>query len=473
TVLNFTYGADTELHFWKCVNWNFDNRTCTNNDFFITQDLPDGPNWATVYLSPGDPGAGAGKAPDYDEMLRVWDVTFLSETERRDNGTLMGEFYDLESINLSVSRSYRFEIFVTQINDLTRGILRDPYYDNIQDDWSIDLTGLDSPNITQVNGSILIDPFVPTIVSGSEAGTQKLIWDSDPPNKTVSDIDAGETAKFWFVVDIPGSSTNETHEGHYVGKSKGQDAEMTNNLTTSAGNPPSKVNLTYPNDGNDTLVNRTFTFIWEPAYDPDNQTLAYDINITSEFCADIYDTNITSTNYTPVVELGTYDECGVYNWSVKAFDGYFYGEWSDSWNFSIQPYVALSFIVDTIDFGDADNDQTNETTDNNPPPFLIQSDGNVHTDVVNVSSNQSFFTGGSATSSDFQIKVNESTEGLTFNWTGSAMDWIDLTALQIIIDFFDWHDTNDTAKIDVKVHVPLDEPPGEKITGLVFYGEQS
>ncbi len=474
TVLNFTYGADTDLYFWKCSNWNFDDRNCTNNDFFIEQNLSDGPTWAMVYLSPGDPGAGAGRAPDYDELLRVWDVTFLNDTERRDDGTLFGEFYDLESVNLSVSRSYRFEILVTQTNNRTRGILRDPYYDNIQDEWIIDLTGIDSPNITQVNGSIVIDDFVPTVVSGSEAGTQKLIWDSAPPNKTVSDIDVGETAMFWFVVDIPSNATNETHEGHFLGKSKGQDAEIKNNLTTFVGSPPYKVNLTFPNNGNDTLVNRTLMFIWEPAYDPDNQTLSYEINITSEFCSDIYDVNITATNYTPIVELGTYDECGAYNWSVRAYDGYFHGEWSDSWNFSIQPYVALSFIVDTVDFGDADNDHTNDTTDDNPPPFLIQSDGNVYTDVVNVTSNQSFFTGASTIDSDFQLKVdNYPAEPGAFNWTGSAIDWINLTTIQTILDYFDWHDVNDSAEIEVKVHVPLDEPPGEKITGLVFYGEQS
>ena len=38
---------------------------------------------------------------------------------------------------------------------------------------------------------------------------------------------------------------------------------------------------------------------------------------------------------------------------------------------------------------------------------------------------------------------------------------------------FSWRDMNDTAEIDVKVHVPIDEPAGAKIVGLVFYGEQS
>ena len=75
--------------------------------------------------------------------------------------------------------------------------------------------------------------------------------------------------------------------------------------------------------------------------------------------------------------------------------------------------------------------------------------------------------------SDFQIKVDETSELNSFNWTGSAFNWINLTTIQTIIDYLDWHDSNDTAEIDVKVHVPVDEDPGVKITGLVFYGEQS
>ncbi|MBI5880800.1 hypothetical protein HZB90_01580 [archaeon] len=182
---------------------------------------------------------------------------------------------------------------------------------------------------------------------------------------------------------------------------------------------------------------------------------------------------MTVTNYTPVYELGTYDECGVYNWSVRAYDGYYYGNYSDSWNFSIIPYLALFMPFDTVDFGDAQNDETNDTTDNNPYPFMIQNDGNVFADIINATRNQTFFTGASAKESDFQIMAANSTETGAFNWTGSATWWINLTTLQTIIDRFNWHDTNDSVEIEVKVHVPIDEPSGVKITGLVFYGEQS
>ncbi|MBW2968344.1 hypothetical protein KY362_07730, partial [Candidatus Woesearchaeota archaeon] len=251
------------------------------------------------------------------------------------------------------------------------------------------------------------------------------------------------------------------------------DAEITNNLTKFTGQAPYPPMLIYPNNHNNTLTNRTITFIWNASYDPDNQTLTYSINITSQYCSDIYDTGIAATNYTPVYELGTYDVCGWYNWTVRAYDGYFYSNWSENWEFAIQPYVAMYFINDTVDFGSAENDQTNDTTDNQPPPFVLRSDSNVFIDVDNVTANQSFFLSESALDSDFQIKADSTAEEPgAFNITGSAINWINLTTIQTIIDYLDWHDHNDTAEIDVKVHVPLDEPAGVRVTGLVFYGAQ-
>jgi hypothetical protein len=238
--------------------------------------------------------------------------------------------------------------------------------------------------------------------------------------------------------------------------------------------PPSEVNMTFPNSGNDTLINRTPTFYWNESTDPESQPLQYELNITSELCTDIYVQNITGTNYTLMTELGTYDECGTYNWTIRAFDGAFFGNWPAPWNFSIQPYVALTLANGgAIDFGDVDTGQTNDTSDGNPPPFLLQSDSNVIMSILNVTSNQSMFTSLSAKPTDFQIKAANSTEIGAFNWTESATDWINLTSIIKIVDRLNWRDVNDSVAIDVKIHVPDDEPPGEKVTGLVFYAEQT
>lgn len=467
--INFSYGEGQNLSFWKCPTWNFDARVCVNDTFNTTIDLPDGPATVAVYVNESDPVGGAARRPDYDEEFWLYDVTGLNETERRDNGTLVGTYQDQQEVNFTVGRSYRIEILLEQTVEDAKGRLFSASYDKIDGDWTIDDTGTDSPNITAVNGSVNINPFTVNIDTGT---TQDINWNNGN-NPVVLDLDQNDSVKYWFVVDIPFNASAVTRNGKFSAKAKGLKPMIDNDLTTLQGSPPSKVNLTFPNNGNNTLLNRTITFIWEAVTDPDGHNLTYEINITSELCADISDDNITATNYTPIVELGTYDECGTYNWSVRAYDGIYHGNRSDSWNFSIQPYVALIFLNDTVDFGPADNDDVNDTTDDNPPPLLIQSDGNVFTDVVNASFNQSFFTGSTYTDSDFQIKADNSTEDYSFNWTGSAFDWINLTTVQTIIDNFDWRDSNDTAEIDVKVHVPIDEPAGEKITGLVFYGEQS
>jgi hypothetical protein len=471
--INFSYGTGQNLSFWKCPTWDFDLRTCTGDTWNATQDIPDGPGSVTIQLSAGDPVGGAAWRPDYNETLWVYDVTGLNDTARRDNGTLIGKYNNLEGVNFTLAKSYRIETHVEQIEYPAVGRLFTPRYNNIQDDWAIDTTGIDAPNITTVNGTVTINPFTIVVDAGTEPGTNRIRWDSVSPGAVVLDLDQNDTVKFWYVVDIPANASGESHNGRFFALGLARSATIQNNLTTVFGSVPCTVNLTFPNNGNNTLIERIFTFLWQQACDPDNQTLTYSINISSSICPNIYDTNISVTNYTPIYELGTYDECGAYNWTVRAYDGYYYGNWSDSWNFSIMPYVALFFINDTVDFGTADNDITNDTTTENPQPFLMQSDGNVFTNVVNVTANQSFFIGSSATQSDFQIKVRNSTELNSFNWTGSATNWINLTTIQRIIDRFNWHEANDTAKIDVKVHVPIDEPSGVKIVGLVFYGEQS
>ncbi len=468
--INFSYGAGENLSFWKCPTWDFDAKVCINDTFNTTVNLTDGPGSAVVYVPFNDPVGGAAKKPDYSEAVMLYDVTGLNDTGRRDGGTLVGTYYDQEDINFTVGRSYRIDVFVTNIEPDTRGRLFGTEYTNIDTEWVIDTSGTDAPNITVVNGSITIDPFTVTVTS--TGGGQDIGW-ANGNDPIVLDIDENDTVKYWYVVDIPLNATASSQNGRFRAKARGPDAGIRNTLITTQGSPPSKVNLTFPNNGNNTLIDRTITFIWEPAADPDNHTLTYDINITSELCSDIYGVNISATNFTPLSELGTYDECGTYNWTVRAYDGIYYGLWADSWNFSIQPYVALFFVNNTVDFGSADTDSTNDTTDDDPLPFLIRNDGNVFADIINASANQSFFTSSLTQDSDFQIKVDNTTELFSFNWTGSAADWINLTTVRTIIDYFNWRDTNDTVEVEVKVHVPVDESPGEKITGLVFYGEQS
>ena len=66
----------------------------------------------------------------------------------------------------------------------------------------------------------------------------------------------------------------------------------------------------------------------------------------------------------------------LYNWTVRAYDGTDYGEWSEIWNFTIEPVILLELTTDTVDFGNLAITQENDT-DIGPAPFVVQNNGNI------------------------------------------------------------------------------------------------
>ncbi len=66
----------------------------------------------------------------------------------------------------------------------------------------------------------------------------------------------------------------------------------------------------------------------------------YDINITNSNCPAIYQTGITTNSFTPSANLCRDNP---YKWSVRAYDGISYSDWSDFWNFTVQtPAITVN-----------------------------------------------------------------------------------------------------------------------------------
>ena len=471
--LNFSYGNDTNIGFWKCVNWSFDNRSCLD-DNWTSQNISDGPANILITFNASDPGGGAGKLPDYTEFVKVYDVTNLSEDSRANNGTLVGTYNESDQVNFTTGR-YRIEIFVEQIIEDAIDSLKNPYHDNIQGDWIIDMNGSDSPNITIINGNVDICESLNIVLgSGKESGTQKITWKCTPPEKTVSDMDQNDQVKFWYIVDIPTNVSAQSHLAHFLGLSKGKNnAEITNNFTTIVNLPPSQVVLYSPTDGNITLVRRP-TFEWENATDPENDSLTYQIVIAnnSNFTSPIINVsaiNETSprTNYTPIVDMPV--DITLF-WKVRAYDNYSYGNWSSVWNLTVQSSLIISLPINIVNFSTMNPGETDDTEDNSPLPLLLRNDGNVivdtiveGTDLWTVISNPSIY---------YQYKIGINKSG-SFNITESTMSWTNMRTTNAIVDISSllYQDSNDTAEIELKITVPLDEPPGPRNSTITLTSE--
>ncbi|MBN2422623.1 hypothetical protein JXB41_05320 [Candidatus Woesearchaeota archaeon] len=240
--------------------------------------------------------------------------------------------------------------------------------------------------------------------------------------------------------------------------------------------PPPKVNLSSPTEGNTTIWDNPPTFIWENATDADNDALNYSINITSEVCPDYgHIENFNAGTYTPSNELCLSQ---IWYWQVRAYDGTDYGEWSDKWNFTIEPVIILTLTNDGIDFGIMALNESNNTDTIPPNPLIVQNDGNVIANITWISINASIFSSVEHNTEYFQYKIdNDSTEAGSFNWTESITTWTPLTNItnqnKTAVAFLHYNDSNDEAEIDINLTVPQLEPPGTKSATIYIIGQDT
>ena len=114
-------------------------------------------------------------------------------------------------------------------------------------------------------------------------------------------------------------------------------------------------------------------------------------------------------------------------------------------------------------------DGNNDTSDDNPLPFLLQNDGNC---MLNTSINATdLWTSVSNPTDYFKYKIdNKSGEAGSFDWQQSNTSWQQMpgTTPIVAIVSFNWSDTMDSAEIDLNVTVPPEEGAGDRESTVYF-----
>jgi len=231
------------------------------------------------------------------------------------------------------------------------------------------------------------------------------------------------------------------------------------------------VTLDAPADDNVT-TDRTPEFSWNIGSDDDDDALTYDLNLTcypgcsvdNRLIEDISELNHTITNYLQYLSDNNY----YYNWTVRANDDEGSGEWATQRKIEIQSSVIISMVNDTISFGSLGMDEINETTDDNPTPFLLQNDGNCY---INITANATnLWTSVSTPSNYLRYKMdNKSGEEDAFDWDQSQTDWANLPSSPTIMGVsVNWSDSMDSFEIDLNVTVPPQEVAGNKESTVYF-----
>ncbi len=241
---------------------------------------------------------------------------------------------------------------------------------------------------------------------------------------------------------------------------------------TIQNSPPTTPTLSQPANGS-TLTSRTPTFTWSST-DKDNDPITYDfeLDITNGVCNNLpYSTSTSSTSFTLPFELCV-DK--TYTWRVRARDNEnAASSWSQNYTFDVISWIDVKLTTSTVDFGTLQINQNDDTTDNSPPPLVIENNGNININVK-VRAEDPLWVRAALNTSYFRIKADQTSEINSFNYSGSITSWTNVPDSYIIlIRDLDWHNSSDSAEADLYVLVPPDEPPGNKNSTLTFLGEAS
>ena len=130
----------------------------------------------------------------------------------------------------------------------------------------------------------------------------------------------------------------------------------------------------------------------------------------------------------------------------------------------------ISLPTANISFGQLSINQQADTVDNNPPPLVIQNDGNCYIDI-NITAAY-LWQSNQSPSRYFQYRIDNTTETNAFNWTGSATTWtyFNSSVNYTSIKQLNYSDSSDSAQVELNITVPPNEATGKKNSTILFTG---
>ncbi len=441
-----------------------------------------------------------------DGRIRGYDITgmnfsvtsnnlFIGGTQRYFNGSLD----EVKIYNISIGAGQIYQNYNAGLNNKTNKILTNEQTGTTEG-WKCSITPNDgyqdgtnknssTAMLSNLAPSITAPTFTPSIANTStnigcyatatdtESSPLTVYWywlnstklklsgsTSVPSgvNTLITTLGAGNTTK--------GESWNCTVK---VSDGTVTTSNKTAKITIINSKPQIPVHYT-PTRANITVHDRSPFFRWT-SNDSDGDDINYTINITfpsTVQCGAKISALAINSNYTP-----SSDFCLdlPINWTVRAFDGSNYSSWSSKWNFTVESYISLNLSNTTINFGSLTVTQSKNTDNGSISPLRIENNGNIMVNIARIGANASLWLRQALNTEYFQFKAdNDTTESRSFNWSGSVTSWTNMTSIavvnQSVVKQLDYKDANDTAEIDLKVTVPLNEPPTNKRAQIYIVG---
>jgi hypothetical protein len=225
---------------------------------------------------------------------------------------------------------------------------------------------------------------------------------------------------------------------------------------------------------NSQITNRSPLFNWTSSTGSAN--IKYELLIQRVSCQDLTSCetdliNISNIEDTDYVISDILDVDAVYNWTVRANSSAGYSDYAPIFNFTVDSLVSLKLTTDSVDFGNLNIKDNDNTTDDSPAPLVVENDGNVFLNI-SIYANESLWTQQPLNTTFFRFKADNGSETISFNSTSSQTDWFNMTSYSKgVINYLNFTDSTDSAEIDLYIQVPDDEPSGTKTCTLVIESE--
>jgi hypothetical protein len=365
--------------------------------------------------------------------------------------------------------------------------------------WICEITPFDGlVNGTPVNSSaVTIQNTVPTLDLVELYPVAPYTTDNLTLNVTCSDVDSQDTITAYWDIYRDGSLIAEFNDSQVVANGVEMNFTVVNSTNTTKGETwiaevwcgdgadntskqnsssrliqnslPSIPTLISPNDDNNTLFDRNVAFNWTNSSDNDDDTISYELNITNPVYADAFKSTINNSNHTlsEILETDSW-----YNWTVRAYDGEDYSNWSSIWDFYIPSSVIINLTNDTTSFGSVYNNESKNTT-SGAEPIVVENIGNVLTDIK-VMAQDGLWDSVALNTSYFQFMAGNSSEVNSFTWASSQITWENMTNVSTsVLDSLKYNVSRNLGEIESQILVPEYEASGIKSSTIIVTGVMS
>jgi len=254
--------------------------------------------------------------------------------------------------------------------------------------------------------------------------------------------------------------------------------DLAGNNFISVNQTPNPPNLTSP-IGSSNGTNRLQTFQWNVT-DEDSDTLSFTIEVDDSANFDAPEINATADGITDCgancYRFNATSQLAVdttYRWRVRANDSLSTSQNSAVGVFQVNSLVTISLPRGNTTFGGLSIGNEDNTTDDTPLPLLLRNDGNV---FLNVSLNASdtLWDTQALSTQYFQFRPDQAAGNGSYRGDLSPTAFTDIppeTGSNLVFALMNYTDGNDSAEVEIRIQVPLDEPPGNKSSLINFYGE--